>query len=338
MRKKLGRLVLKFDALLTQGLQEALFVRAVEKFVNVDGNLGKTVMPFPFDAHWNKDVLQYADMSVADRIEQLKTELSDDERNAVEALVLVCSGGTRDNSSFLDFLRWWAAGGHNFSTLWDTLIVFKLKCGQSGFAIRFFNEALATGNLSYSFSTTVSRVDSSQNIVRVRSSDGQEFHAKRLICTVPLNVLNKVQFEPPLDPAKTEASRLKHVNQCCKVHAEVKDPEMRSWDGITYPHNRLLLGTADGTTPAGNTHCVFFGCYANHLHADESIDETLKAINEFAPMEVERLVSAQCFARCFHSALLIGSGRSPITGQRTSSPRERGKCASQAFFLLYQSD
>ena len=86
--------------------QQELLARALHKFADVDGNRGKTVMPFPFNTYWNKDVLQYAQFSVADRIRQIEGQLSEDERHAIEAIVLVCSGGTCENSSFLDFLRW----------------------------------------------------------------------------------------------------------------------------------------------------------------------------------------------------------------------------------------
>lgn len=266
-------------------------------------------MPFPFNAHWNKDVLQYSNLSVADRITQISHDLSSDEQHAIEAFVLLCSGGTRDNSAFLDFLRWWAAGNYNYKTLLDTIIIFKLKCGQSGFARKFFDEAVATGNLSYSFNTAVSQIDSSKTAIQVQTADGQQFQAKRLICTVPLNVLSKVEFNPPLDPAKQEAAALKHVNQCVKVHAEIKDPEMRSWSGVTYPNNELVIGLADGRTPAGTTHCVFFGCDAK-LHADEDVERALKAVKAFAPMDVERLVS--------HSPLLQPSWKdSSMTNKRS---------------------
>ncbi|RMD42677.1 hypothetical protein DV735_g2421, partial [Chaetothyriales sp. CBS 134920] len=271
--------------------EHELFARAIAKFVNIDGNRGKTVMPLPYKGQWSKEVLEYANMSVADRIEQIRHNLSEDERHAIEAIVLVCSGGTRDNSSFLDFLRWWAAAGFNYEIFMETVIVFKLKCGQSGFATKFFHEALATGRLSYSFNTVVSEIESkNDNLVQVKTSDGRQFSARRVISTVPLNVLTKVRFTPPLDPAKTEAATLKHVNQCVKLHAEIKDFERRSWGGITYPNNKLLQGTADGTTPAGNTHCVFFGYSQNPLHPDENIDEAIKAVQAFEPMPVERLV------------------------------------------------
>jgi len=285
-------------------------------------------MPFPFNAYWNKDVLQYSDLSVADRIAQISHELSSDEQHAIEAFVLLCSGGTRDNSAFLDFLRWWAAGNYNYKTLLDTIIIFKLKCGQSGFAIKFFEEAFATGNLSYSFNKTVSQVDFSKGIVQVQTADGKKFQAKRLICTVPLNVLSKVQFTPALDQAKQEAARLKHVNQCVKVHAEIKDPEMRSWSGVTYPDNELVIGLADGRTPAGKTHCVFFGCNAN-LHGDEDVAKTLKAVKRFAPMDVDRLVrKCSSLERGCHTLITSLTNilrRSSITGPKTSLLKGHGK-------------
>ena len=279
---------------------------ALGKFVNVDGNHGKTIMPFPFDSHWNKNVLQFAGMSVADRIDQIKHELSEDERHAIETVALVCSGGTRDNSSFLDFLRWWAAGNHNYETFVECVIVFKLRRGQSAFATKFFNEALDTGNLSYSFNTKVRSVDSVGNRAHVETANGARFVARRLVCTVPLNVLDNIRFDPPLDDMKSAAVALKHVNQCAKVHAEVKDPELRSWSGIHYPNNKLMFGVADGTTPSGNTHVVFFGCEQNHLHAEEDIEETLKAVKDFYPMDVDRLVK--------HASLPTGHGTNSVTG------------------------
>ncbi|OAL17294.1 hypothetical protein AYO22_11860 [Fonsecaea multimorphosa] len=243
-----------------------LFSRALEKFANVDGNLGKSVVPLPFDQYSNETLNNYANMSVADRLEQIKNDLTDDERNAVSAVVLVA-----------------AVAPETIRRSWTFF---------SAFALRFFQEALSSGRLSYSFNTVITRVDSSsRDIVKVLSRDGLTFRAKRVICTAPLNVLDKVRFHPALSQAKLDAIRHKHVNQCTKLHAEIKDPEMRSWGGVTYPNNRLLLGAADGTTPSGNTHCVFFGCSESHLHAEEEIEETLKAVNAFAEMEVERLVS-----------------------------------------------
>jgi hypothetical protein len=263
----------------------------LKKFVNVDGNFGKTIMPFPYDSHHNPEAIKYGSLSIADRIAQIKDDLTPNERAAIEAFVLLCSGGTTENSSFLDFLRWWAAAGHSYTHLMDTIITFKFRCGQSGFALRFFQEALASKKLTYAFNSPVAEVNDHGDTVTVTSRDGSKFTAKRVICTVPLNVLNTVKFNPPLNAAKREAANLGHVNQCVKVHAEIKDRAMRSWGGVTYPHNKLIYGIGDGETPAGNTHCVFFGSAANHIQPEENMEETIKALKTFAPMDIERVVS-----------------------------------------------
>jgi hypothetical protein len=292
---------------LTDTAQDELFARAIEKFVNVDGQFGRAVMPFPNNQYWNEEVRKYAHLSVADRLGQLQDTLSNDERNAIRGFVLLCSGGTAENSAFLDFLRWWAAGNYNYKTLLDTIIIFKLKCGQSGFARRFFREAMNTNNLSYSFDTPVTRIESvDPSLVQIHVEGDKTYLAKRVICTAPLNVLDQITFEPPLPKRKAEAAALKHINQCVKVHAEIQDPEMRSWSGVA-PDGKLVIGVADGTTPAGKTHCVFFGCDNNHFHAEDSIEETLKAVKSFVPMDVDRVVSRyRCLSQFYRLTSSIG--------------------------------
>jgi hypothetical protein len=260
------------------------------KFANIDGKGGREVMPFPYDQYRNPDVWKYAGMSVADRMKQIEHELSSEERHAILSFLMVSSGGTPENSALLDLIRWWAAANYDFLVLQENCVGFKLKCGQTAFARRFFDEAERTGNLEYSFSSTVTRIVSSGEVLEVHAKDGHVYLAKRVVCTVPLNVLNEVSFEPPLEDGRIEAARLGHVNQSVKVHAEIRDPEMRSWSGEMFPHNKFIIGIGDGTTPAGKTHCVFFGGDHNHLHPEDDIEGTKKAINAFMPMDVDRLV------------------------------------------------
>lgn len=120
-----------------------------------------------------------------------------------------------------------------------------------------------------------------------------------MISTVPLNVLEAVSFEPPLPLGKQAAISIGHVNQCVKVHAEISDKELRSWAGVTYPHNKLSYAIGDGTTPAGNTHIVAFGGQFNHMNPEDSAEETLGAVkglfasennNNGRSPDVERLV------------------------------------------------
>lgn len=269
----------------------------LRKLVNVDGKFGRTILPFPHDASHNPDVLRYDSITVADRIAEIKDTLTPNERLAVESFVLLCGGGTLETTSFFEFLHWWALCGYTYEGCIEYLAKYKFRDGQSSFAIKFFQEALGTGNLEYVFNTPIANVNNHERLVEVTARDGRIFKGLRMISAIPLNVLNDVAFDPPIAAGKKAAAHIGHINQCTKVHAEVRDRDLRSWTGISYPHNKLIYGFADGTTPSGNTHIVCFGAQHNHFHPEEDIQVTIGALQGFVPMRIERIVSSSSHLR-----------------------------------------
>lgn len=252
-------------------------------------------MPNPHDAFHVPEVRQYDNMSVKDRLDAVALSLSPNERAVLESFILLCSGGTLETTSMFEFLHWWALCGYSYRGCLDHLITSKFKRGQSSFARRFFDEALSTGRLSYVFNSPVKSIKDQRDRVTLTARDGRQYTGARLVSTIPLNVLNTVTFDPPLDPQRVSAMNMGHVNQCVKVHAEVSSNDMRSWTGISYPFNKLTYAIGDGTIPNGNTHIVAFGGSHNHIQPEERIDETKRAVEELAPgdMDVKRLVSLQ---------------------------------------------
>ena len=237
-------------------------------------------------------------ISALDRINQIASTLTPQERATLEASILLCSGGTLETTSFHEMLHWWAMCGYSYEGWLDKLITWKFKDGQSSFARRFFDEALETKRLTYAFNSAVTKVKDNGSTVTITTRDGRVYRAARAISTVPLNVLKDVVFEPPLSPAKQKALGIGHVNQTVKVHAEISNPALRSWTGITYPHKGVMYAIADGTTPAGNTHIVGFGNQSNHIDPEADIDMTKAAVSSlFCPenyngqsQQIERLV------------------------------------------------
>ncbi|UNI19376.1 hypothetical protein JDV02_005561 [Purpureocillium takamizusanense] len=270
--------------------EDALIGSALLKLVNVDGQFGRVAVPFPHNLILNPEERRYDQMSVADRLAEIKNTLTPNELLCAEAFVLLCSGATLETTSFYEFLHWWALCGYTYEGCINHLVKYKFKHGQSSFAIRFFREAEATGNMSYSFSNPISKIQDNGSGVQVTTRDGRTFCAKRAISAIPLNVLNNVQFEPPLSPGRKAAVDTGHVNQTIKAHAETSDRDLRSFTGISYPHNGLLYGFGDGETPAGKTHIVAFGGQHNHFHPEDDISKTIAAFNGFTPMKVDRLV------------------------------------------------
>lgn len=264
---------------------------SLSKLANVDGSGGRRVVPFPHSGVLSPEARRYDHMSVADRLSEIKSDLTPNERLCVEAFVLLCSGGTLETTSFYEFLHWWALSGYSYEGCINYLVKYKFRGGQSTFAICFFREALATGNLTYAFSRPVASIKDRGDGVQVTTRDGQTFEAARMISAIPLNVLNDVVFDPPVTPGRKTAASIGHVNQTIKVHAEISDRDLRSFTGISYPHNALIYGFGDGETPAGNTHVVAFGGQHNHFHPEDNIDHTMAALQGFTPMNIERLVS-----------------------------------------------
>ncbi|KAK8926899.1 Monoamine oxidase N [Metarhizium anisopliae] len=276
---------------LTHDQEDALMQSGLSKLVNVDGAHGRNVIPFPHSGLLNPQARRYDRVSVADRLAAINNELTPNERLCVEAFVLLCSGATLETTSLYEFLHWWALCGYSYDGCVNHLVRYKFRRGQSSFAVRFFAEALASGNLSYALGQPVAAVrDSPAGPVAVTTRGGQTFRARRMVCAVPLNVLPDVRFDPPLSGGREAAARTGHVNQTVKVHAEIADRDLRSFTGVSYPHNALIYGFGDGETPRGNTHVVAFGGQHNHFHPEDSIERTIEAFQGFAPMNVERIV------------------------------------------------
>lgn len=251
--------------------------------------MGRTLMPFPHTPAHNPEIHEWDKVSMADRMNQIKDDLTPTEKAGLEAFVLLCSGGTPENTGFYDILRWWALGFYSYQGMIDSCSTFKLHCGQSAFARRFFDEANSSGRLSYVFQCPITGVKDNGKTTQVTTQDGRQFTASRLICTIPLNVLGTINLDPPLSAAKQQAIKAGQINMGSKVHAEVADRGLRSWSAMA-PCEKFVYAFGDGTTPAGNTHIVAFGADVNPIHPEDNFEETQRAFRDLTSMEIQRLV------------------------------------------------
>lgn len=126
---------------------------AIRKFMNVDGECGKAIMPQPHHEVHNLQAKRYNRLSVADRLEQVRDDLSADELTALLGFVLFCSCATPETASFCEVLHWWALCNHSYEYCIEYLLEYKFRRGQSSFAIKVFEEAMSTARLSYVFNS-----------------------------------------------------------------------------------------------------------------------------------------------------------------------------------------
>lgn len=248
-------------------------------------------MPFPHNPHHNPDVKAYEALSAAQRIEQIRPLLSEVELATLQASIAAISGNTMENTGFFDLLRWWALGGYSAAGVPELTETYKIAAGQSSFARNIIDEALSTGNLCYTLETVVSFVNDNVSVVKVATSSGEEWLAKRLVCTIPLNVLSRVQFDPPLSPTKRAAAQKGHVNFGAKVHLEAEGSDLRSWSAAAWPSKRVFACHGDGLTPERNTHIVCFGSNKSFARPQDDAEEFALQVKQLIPMKVNKVVS-----------------------------------------------
>lgn len=261
--------------------------KAFTMLCNVDGKMGREIMPYPHDPHHNPDARKWEQMTIAQRLEQIKPRLTDDEVNILQARLSSIYGADMDKAGLFDVLRWWALGGYTMDGLYETGDEFKIPTGQSSFARCFFDEALQTGNLAYVFNTPVASIEDRGGTAVVNG----RWKAKRVICTAPLNVLKHIHFEPPLTPAKMAATDPGNINQGAKVHLDVLGTELRSWSSACFPVERACSAFGDGLTPQGNTHVVCFGKNREFATPEEDGRSFVADVKRLHDMEVIKTVS-----------------------------------------------
>lgn len=233
-------------------------------------------------------------MSVNDRLNQVRGSLTKTQicilKGLIEGIV-----GNEDfgNVGFFDVLRWWALSGYSTSGLYEFTEVYKIKEGQTHFALQFFNEAVQSQRLSYIFKARVESVSDKNSSVMVTLRDGRQFRGRLLISTVPLNVLREVKFDPPLSATRDEAARIGQVHNGAKIHFKIGASEIRPLSVLRYSKARMVTTLGDGRTKSnGSRHMVAFGRNDASLSTEDDGKSFYDEAREAYPdIPVEKVVS-----------------------------------------------
>ncbi|KAH8698948.1 amine oxidase [Talaromyces proteolyticus] len=271
---------------------------AWDTFVNVDGDMCRKICPLPHIQLGNsrvdrKEVEKIDKKTCKERLDEIRNLLSTEEVGMLSSLLLIISGGTLEKFSLWDIIRSQALLIHsslNFADIWST---YKLREGQSALARRMFDEAADFG-LEYMFNTQVTSImDQTRDIggyVKVTTSNNEVYTARRVICTIPLNVLKTIQFSPPLSAKRQEAINIGHINFMSKIHAVADGPGLASWHGSRFP-GKLATGQGDGLTAQGDAHLVAFGGDERKNFTPElEPEKVVAAWNELHPMRIKKTV------------------------------------------------
>ncbi len=245
---------------------------------------GRRVWERPWDAShtWN-EILERDNLRAVDVINNM--DLTSMQKSVLKGLVGSMVNNAPDTASHLEVLRWGSCCGWNFTALMDSVARYKLKDGT----ISLIDQMIADAKPEVHLANPVKRIEDRGDHVRITTVRGERITAATVLVTVPMNVIDGIEFSPALDGKLIAAAKETHAGAGFKVYM------------ITKGKVGNITGFGDETSPftavltyeeaEDHTLLVAFGGDKNRLdiHDGEAVQEAARA---FLPeVEIESTYS-----------------------------------------------
>lgn len=149
-----------------------------------------------------------------------RLDLDDDERQANEAAWVGHCNAPLDQVGYAAALRWTAATGGLWQLMHSASAVYRLPDGNDQLVKAIAGDVRGEIRLG----VEVSAISHGDGRVSVTTTDGDEIRAKKVISTIPLNVLHELAVTPPISALKKEISSEGAASQGLKLWIRVKGP------------------------------------------------------------------------------------------------------------------
>ncbi|KAL7627814.1 hypothetical protein AAE478_002009 [Parahypoxylon ruwenzoriense] len=221
--------------------------RLLQKFFDIDGMGGRTVLPQPYRWFDNLEGIKKYDITVAQRLQQM--DVSPADRDFVAAWLFCMSLSSPETAGFLSFLRVYALSNYDWGTVLEMSGKFKVPGGTTALASAMHSEFTGISLFGRQVSSIVSKAGAAE----VKTTAGEVFTAGKVVCTIPLNCLGDIGFEPALPVSFI----MTHVNQGAKVnfHAE---GQPGGWFGVGTAQGSGSFGLTESSSESGGKNMVIF--------------------------------------------------------------------------------
>ena len=178
---------------------------------------GLTLFPEPYTDRWGPDPQGLGDRSMREHLDTL--QVAPELRDWVEGMCCLTAFGPIDQAAATEMFRLWALSSWNAAQLLAALSATKLLKGTRKLIESIAAQATLT---DIRLNSPVRRVVQTGEGVRVELTSGDAVTARTALITLPMNVLNTVEFEPPLSEVKRTASAERHAGAGRKCYVRVK--------------------------------------------------------------------------------------------------------------------
>ena len=175
-------------------------------------------LPRPDAPLTNPDLAEVDQYNLQEMLDKL--DLSEDERNANEAAWVGHFNAPLDQCAYVNALRWTAGASGHWHLMHEASAIYRLKNGNDTLPKAIAADTSADIRLN----APVTAVRHDSEGATVAYGYGREIHAKKVVITLPQNILHKLDVQPALPEAKLAASRERTASQGVKAWIRVKGP------------------------------------------------------------------------------------------------------------------
>jgi monoamine oxidase len=175
-------------------------------------------LPRPDAPLTNPDLAEVDQYNLQEMLDKL--DLSEDERNANEAAWVGHFNAPLDQCAYVNALRWTAGASGHWHLMHEASAIFRLKDGNDTLP----KAIAADSGADIRLNAPVTAVRHDSEGATVTYGNGREIHAKKVVITLPQNILHKLDVQPALSDGKLAASRERTASQGVKAWIRVKGP------------------------------------------------------------------------------------------------------------------
>ena len=176
------------------GGYNAIMEASIYQFLDVDGAGGTKLLARPYDRDFVRNIpLKFMKLTVKDRLDQL-SDISKEHRDLIASMFETIGCAPIDKTPFFEILRWFGLSGFTFRGWLASVDELSLKRGTTSLALSIMDESKADIVLSSPVASVVR--SKTEPLTTITTRAGKIFRTPKVICTLPVNCLGDVSFDP----------------------------------------------------------------------------------------------------------------------------------------------
>ena len=177
--------------------------------------------PLPWSPLSSPEVADIDGITLSEAIDRL--DLDDEQRQLLRSFWTLNFNGKLDQAAYTQAMRWCALATGSWQIMFEACASFKIDGGTR----RLAEAILADSTAELRLSQHVASIAQDDAGVIVHTTDGKQYAARQIILALPLSVLNDLDIQPALSPAKLAAAAKGQAGRGAKLWIKVKGRQER---------------------------------------------------------------------------------------------------------------